>query len=141
MTVLKSTTEFLKTCPLIGQDAQNAELQALFADGSRGTVHLLPKGQKTVGRYLDGTVTVQNEMAVYVTGTGENGTDLEHENTFLEGLEDWLFSQNELKNFPLLDAPKKVQSISSASGAFYQTANDPQGICQVTITLIYTVRL
>lgn len=135
MSIIESVRNYLLTYS--GMADALIHVDALGSTPIEYAVIPLP-GDRILEEYLDGKSQREYPFLIQsVFSTADEAERIENSG-FYEALADWLESQTEAGNLPVMEAGKTAESIEAVSWGFvYEQGESGTGIYQITCKLVY----
>ena len=135
MSIIGGIKSYLQTCPHL-QEFIGAYVD--FTEDDPSNYGIMPAGDVTLQKYIGGAKKQYNFVLYAREFTFEDIQRLEN-CEFLEHLSDWIFTQDQKKNFPFIGSDKQPSRIQCANGFLFNLdeENGDRGLYQIQFQLFY----
>lgn len=135
MTIIESVRTFLSTCPLLSGGVLNIDF--LPEEAASYSVDVVPVAP-VIKQYVDGSSVRRFAFVLSTRATyGEYARQQIDNLAFFDQLSDWLYLQNRLKNFPVLDTGLQAQKLEVTTSGYILQANTETARYQIQCCLTY----
>ncbi len=124
-------------------DETGKTIENIFTDileGEPENMAVSPSSSVIVKRYFYGGRKIEKSFTVFLSEYSGANLERKQNTAFIEGLENWVNTQNAKKNLPDLGQNRICNGIEAANGMLYQLDQNNTGTYMIQLKVIYTER-
>lgn len=135
-TIIKSIIDYFSSCPLLSDKQDNINADNLPSEAKSFSVETVPCDE-TIKSYVDGSAKKQY-LFIFASRQyfGDNEINLEN-SAFYEEIAQWIETQNEKGNLPILPEPFEAQRLKVLSSGYVIDNDETKARYQIQCQLKY----